>query len=151
MDRTSRAVLNTLIETCRDSERGLNGAAGLVTAPSLKELFLEFAAQRARFAEELVPHAQRLGGAATADGTAAASVHRRWMDLKSALTSHDDHAIVTEVRRGDNHTLRTYREAVEGFLPEAVRELVERQESELRVAHAQIEESARKQGTQTVI
>ena len=58
MDRTSRAVLNALIETCRDSERGFNGAAGLVTAPSLKALFLELAAQRARFAEELVPHAQ---------------------------------------------------------------------------------------------
>ena len=151
MERTSRAVLNDLIETCRDGERGFNGAAELVTTPSLRTLFLELAAQRARFVEELVPHAQRLGGAATADGTAAATMHRRWMDLKSALTSRDDHAIVTEVRRGDSHTLRTYREAVEGFLPEAVRELVERQESELRVGHAHIEEIARKQGTQTVI
>ena len=145
MERTIRGVLNNLIETCRDSERGFESAAGLVTASSLKTLFVELAAQRARFAEELVPHAQRLGGAATADGTAAATVHRRWMDLKSALTSHDDHAIVTEVRRGDNHTLRTYREAVEGFLPEAVRELVERQESELQVAHARIAAIAGKQ------
>jgi uncharacterized protein (TIGR02284 family) len=145
MERTMRGVLNNLIETCRDSERGFESAAGLVTAPSLRTLFVELAAQRARFAEELVPPAQRLGGAATADGTAAASVHRRWMDLKSALTSHDDHAIVTEVRRGDNHTLRTYREAVEGFLPEAVRELVERQESELQVAHTRIAAIAGKQ------
>ena len=145
MERTMRGVLNSLIETCRDSERGFESAARLVTASSLRTLFVELAAQRARFAEELVPHAQRLGGAATADGTAAASVHRRWMDLKSALTSHDDHAIVAEVRRGDNHTLRTYREAVEGLLPEAVRELVERQDSELQVAHARIAAVAGKQ------
>lgn len=151
MERTSRVVLNDLIETCRDGERGFRSAAGLVAAPSLKALFLELAAQRARFAEELVPFAQRLGGAATSDGTTAASVHRRWMDVKSALTSHDDHAIVTEVRRGDGLTLRTYGEAVGGILPATVRELVERQEAEIRAAHESIETADRERRTQTLI
>ena len=124
--RTSREVLNHLIETCRDDERGFRTAAELATAPSLKTLFLALAAQRGGFAEELVPFAQRLGGAATAEGTTAASVHRRWMDVKSALTSHDDHAILTEVRRGDGLTLRIYREALGGVLPASVRDIVDR-------------------------
>ena len=151
MERTSRVVLNDLIETCRDGERGFRNAAGLVTAPTLKALFLELAAQRARFAEELLPYAQRLGGAATSEGTTAASVHRRWMDVKSALTSHDDHSIVTEVLRGDGLTLRTYGEAVGGFLPATVREVVERQEAEIRTAHERIETAERERRTQTVI
>ena len=61
-EQTPRSVLNHLIETCRDSERGYRSAAGLVEGPALKTKLLEMANERARFAQELVPHAQRLGG-----------------------------------------------------------------------------------------
>jgi uncharacterized protein (TIGR02284 family) len=150
-ERTSRVVLNDLIETCKDGERGFRTASGLVTTESLKALFLELAAQRASFAEELLPYAQRLGGAATAEGTATASVHRRWMDLKSVLTSHDEHAIIAEVRRGDGVTLRLYDDAVKGMLPASVRDLVERQGGELRAAHARIEVAERERHIQTLL
>jgi hypothetical protein len=54
-DQTPRVVLNHLIETCRDSERGYRAAAELVASETLQSLFLEWAEDRARFAEKLVP------------------------------------------------------------------------------------------------
>lgn len=130
-----RAVLNTLIETCKDGERGLLHAAELVVDPELKTFFMNTAYRRARFAIDLLPHAQRLGGASTADGTAAASLHRRWMDIRSAWSGHDDRAVVAEARRGDSVTVLAFKSAVEGALPATVRDLVEHEYAEVRESH----------------
>ena len=138
-DQTPRVVLNHLIETCRDSERGYRAAADLVASQTLNAQFLEMAEERARFAEALLPHAQRLGGHEASDGTTVASLHRRWMDLKSRLTQHDDQAVFAEVLRGDTVTLRTYETALTEVLPSSVRELVEQQEQKVRQVHARLE------------
>ena len=130
-----RAVLNTLIETCKDGERGLLHAAELVADPELKSFFTDTASRRARFAIDLLPHAQRLGGASTADGTAAASLHRRWMYIRTAWSGHDDRAVVAEARRGDSITMLAFKSAVEGALPATVRDLVEREYAEVRDSH----------------
>jgi uncharacterized protein (TIGR02284 family) len=136
--RTERAVLNHLIETCRDGERGFLNAAAHVESPALKELFEQMSAQRARIAADLTPHAQRLGGDAAADGTSAAALHRRWIDIKSALRRHDDNAILVEVERGDAITLGVFQDALEGMLPPDSRDVVERLYAELKQAHATI-------------
>ena len=124
-EASPRTVLNTLIETCKDAERGLLHAAELVTDPALKVLFTDTAYRRAGFATQLLPHAQRLGGASTADGTTGATIHRKWMDVRSALSGHDDRAVVSEARRGDHLTFMEFKTAVEGVLPAAARDLVE--------------------------
>jgi uncharacterized protein (TIGR02284 family) len=130
-----RAVLNSLIETCKDAERGLLHAAELVNSPSMKTFFTDSADRRARCAAELLPHAQRLGGAQTADGTAGATLHRKWMDVRSLLSGHDDHAVVAEAERGDSVTLLAFKTAVEGALPATVRDLVEQAYKEMEVSH----------------
>lgn len=130
-----RAVLNTLIETCKDGERGLLHAAELVSDPTLKSFFTDTASRRARFANDLLPHAQRLGGASTADGTAGASIHRRWMDVRSAWSGHDDGAVMAEARRGDGVTVLVFKSAVEGALPATVRDLVELEYAAVRESH----------------
>jgi uncharacterized protein (TIGR02284 family) len=144
MEQTPRVVLNHLIETCRDSARGYRAAADLVASQTLNAQFLEMAEERARFGEELLPHAQRLGGDEAGDGTTVASLHRRWMDLKARLTQHDDHAVFAEVLRGDSVTLRAYETALGEVLPASVRELVERQDQKIRQVHAQLEALATK-------
>ena len=58
-ERTERAALNHLIETCKDAERGFRHVATHAADPVVKGLFLDIAAQRARFAAALLPHAQR--------------------------------------------------------------------------------------------
>ena len=131
-DRSERAVLNHLIETCKDAERGFRHVAEHATSPAVKALFLDIASQRAQFAADLLPHAQRLGGAREADGTAAGALHRTWIDLRSALTRNDQAAVIREAERGEHFSLGVYKDALEGMLPPTVREVVESQFAELR-------------------
>jgi len=137
-ERTERAVLNHLIETCRDGEQGFLSAASHVENPTLRTLFEQMAAQRGRIAEALVPHANRLGGENTGEGSGAAALHRRWIDIKSKLRRHDDAAIVDEVERGDGFTLHAFQEALEGMLPPDSRDVIQRFYDELRDAHGKI-------------
>ena len=130
-----RAVMNSLIETCKDGERGLLHAAELVKDPVLKSFFTDTAHSRAELATQLLPHAQRFGGADTADGTTGASLHRKWMDIRSALSHHDDQAVIAEAERGDSITLLAFKSAVEGALPGNVRDLVERAYDEVAASH----------------
>jgi len=137
-ERTERSVLNHLIDRCRDGERGFRYAANHVSNTSVKAFFTEIASQRERFAADLLPHAQRLGGATESDGTTAGALHRGWMTVKDALTGHDDEAIIREAERGENAALVVYKDALEGMLPPTARDLVEQQYAEIRQAHDRI-------------
>jgi uncharacterized protein (TIGR02284 family) len=131
-DRSERAVLNHLIETCKDAERGFRHVAEHVTDPAVKSLFLDIASQRARFAADLLPHAQRLGGASTAEGTTAGALHRTWIDLRNAISRGDPIATVHEAERGEHFSRGVYENALDSMLPPTARELVETQYAELR-------------------
>jgi len=134
--RTERGVLNHLIESCKDGERGFLSASTHVENPTFRALFEKMAAQRARIATDLEPHAQRLGGETAAEGTSAAALHRGWIDIKSRIKRHDDHAILVEAERGDALTVHAFRDALDGMLPPDSRDVVERLYEELKQAHA---------------
>ena len=136
--RTEREVLNHLIETCRDGELGFKAAAEHVSDPAMKSLFVTLAEGRARCGKELLPHAQRLGGAWASDGTSAGTLHRKWIDLKSTLSGHDDHAVFVEVARGDRVTVHAFKDAVEGNLPPDTRDVVERQYQAINEEHERL-------------
>ena len=139
-DRSERAVLNHLIETCKDAERGFRHVATHATDPAVKSLFLDIASQRARFAADLLPFAQRLGGADAHNGTAAGALHRTWIDLRSAISRNDPTAIVVEAERGESFSRGVYKEALEGLLPPTARELVETQFAELQKTAGRLRE-----------
>jgi uncharacterized protein (TIGR02284 family) len=138
--RTEREVLNHLIESCRDGALGFKTAAEHVSDPTLKAMFTELASKRTRVANDLLPHAQRLGGANVADGTNAGALHRKWIDIKASLTHDDTHAIVAEVARGDRFTVEAFRDAVQGLLPPDTRDLVEQQYAVFQREHAMLVE-----------
>ena len=133
-ERTERSTLNHLIETCRDAERGLRVAADQVKSDELKRLFLGLAEQRHAFANDLLPHAQRLGGASVSDGTAAAAIHRAWIQVKARLASDPDQAVLEEAARGERYALHAYDDAMTEMIPPDVRDLVEGQDLGVRVA-----------------
>ena len=137
-EQTERAVLNQLIETCRDGERGFLYATDYVKDTLVKAIFTEAASQRQRFAEDLLPHAQRLGGANESDGTTTAALHRGWMTIKDTLTGHDAKAILREAERGEEAALAAYKDALEGMLPPSTRDVIERQYAEVRQTHDRI-------------
>jgi uncharacterized protein (TIGR02284 family) len=131
-DRSERAALNHLIETCKDAERGYRHVAEHAADPAVKTLFLDIASQRAKFAADLLPFAQRLGGANTHEGTAAGALHRTWIDLKSAIFRNDPIAIVHEAERGEHFSRGVYQDALDSLLPPTAREIVESQYVELQ-------------------
>lgn len=138
--RTERDTLNTLIDTCRDGARGFQLAADHVSSRELKEFFADTALQRERFAAELLPYAQRLGGGQEADGTAVGTMHRGWMRLKDAMTSYDEGAVMVEAARGEAVAANTYAEAIMAWLPPDARPLVETQYQQVLAAQREIED-----------
>ena len=90
------STLNGLIETCKDGQEGFKEAAEGVERSDLKSLFFEFAQQRAQFAGELQTLVQSLGGDPENTGSIAGSLHRGWINIKSAVTGKDEAAILNE-------------------------------------------------------
>jgi len=133
-ERTEREALHHLIDICRDGERGFRAAADAVSDPRLKALFNELAAERARFATDLVPHLQRLGGTMEDGGTNAGTLHRGWINIKAHVPGHQDHAIVTEAARGEHAALNAYEDALSGMLPPTVTSLIEAQQQAMQKA-----------------
>jgi uncharacterized protein (TIGR02284 family) len=131
-DRSERDLLNHLIEICRDEERALLFAADHVTDESVKTLFAELALQRARFVQDLIPHAHRLGGAEAAGGTMRGAFHRSWMAAKDALVGYADRELIAETEHSEQRALATYEQSLEEMLPLTARDVIERQCVELR-------------------
>lgn len=138
--RTERDILNSLIEACRDGARGFRLAADHVGSRDLKEFFANTARQRERFAGELLPYAQRLGGGRDGDGTALGTVHRGWMMVKDAITNHDEDAVMREAVRGEAAAANTYAAAVMDVLPPDARPIIDRQYEQIRVTQRELDQ-----------
>src|SRR6185312_10215636 len=96
------STINGLIETLKDGQEGFRQASEAVKDSQLKMLFNEYSMQRSRFAGELQSEAIGLGEHTPEDSSSTAgALHRAWINLKGALTSHDDHAILAECERGE--------------------------------------------------
>ena len=129
------AILNGLIETCKDGEKGFRTAAEGITNGDLATLFLNYPKQRASFAAELQAEVSRLGGDPETGGTAIGAVHRGWIDIKSAVAGKDEGAVIAEAERGEDHAVKEYRQALEKNLPTGVQTIVENQYIHVRDAH----------------
>jgi len=121
------AVLNDLIATCKDGVEGFKSAADAVKNPTVKTLFITRVTAIEQSALDLQAAVRRLGGDPTDSGHAAASLHRGWMNIKSAVSGKDERAIIEEAVRGEDTAVAHYRDALEKPLPDTVRALVERQ------------------------
>ena len=120
-------TLNDLIETCKDGESGFRTCAEDIKRTELKGMF-ERAAQRcAEAARELQTEVTRLGGKAERSGSLAGSAHRRWVDIRSAITGKDDAGVLAECERGEDVAKGSYEKALNKDLPAPIRAIVERQ------------------------
>jgi len=121
------SVLNELIETSKDGEKGFVKAAEDAHDAELKSLFTQCAQRCSEGAAELQSQVQAQGGSPVKTGTTAASLHRGWISLKEAVSSREDKAILEECERGEDYAKAQYRKALEQDLPANVRAIVERQ------------------------
>ena len=129
------SILNSLIETCKDGERGFKTAAEGLTSSDLKAKFLQYSRQRAQMSAELQAEVRTLGGDPERSGSMSGSLHRGWLDIKSAITGKDDHAIVAEAERGEDVAKSAYESALKEALPTSAQTLVAQQAAKVREAH----------------
>jgi uncharacterized protein (TIGR02284 family) len=134
------AVLNNLIETSIDGEKGFQDSAQDVSDPELQVFFKERARRCGVGARELQDEVRRLGGDPDKGGSVSGALHRRWVDVKSMLTGKDDKAILDEVERGEDIAVKAYREALDANLPSDIRAIVERQYQGVRENHDRVRE-----------
>src|SRR5437762_11231292 len=133
------SVIDDLIQTLKDGQEGFNQAAEGVKAPQLKSLFNEYPNQRSQFATELQSQARSLGRSQPEEsGSAAGALHRTWINLKSAITSGDDHAILAECERGEDSAVEEYKKAMNDNLSASLRGIVARQFAQIKEAHDRI-------------
>ena len=136
------STINNLIETLKDGQEGFKQASEAVKDSNLKSIFSEFSLQRSKFAGELQAQAVQMGESNPEDSSSTAgAMHRAWINLKSAITSGDDHAVLAECERGEDSAIKEYKEAMEGDdLSAPVREIVAQQYTEVKSSHDRIKQ-----------
>jgi uncharacterized protein (TIGR02284 family) len=137
---TTTSLLNDLIETLKDGQEGFRKASEDVSSSDLKTLFSQLSLQRSKFVGELQALARSLGEKEPEDsGSVAGAMHRGWIDLKAALASKDEHAVLAECERGEDSAVAQYKEALNtNGLPVNVTTVLQKQFREIKSAHDQV-------------
>jgi uncharacterized protein (TIGR02284 family) len=108
--------LKGLINIANDGKEGYLSASETTDNPQLKALFLKFSNEREVYAEELKAHILKHGGTSTNEsGGVLGSLHRTWIDVKQALSSKEDSAILSAVETGEKVALEKYEKAMEDY------------------------------------
>ena len=132
------SVVENLIETNKDGQKGYQDAAQHVKRSDLKTYFNEQSLERSRFAGELEAELVRLGKPdKKVSGSASAAVHRAWIDTKVALGGGDK-TILESVEKGEDDAKDTYNKALTGSLPGNLMEIVRRQAAGVQRAHDKV-------------
>ncbi|MEO8073913.1 MAG: PA2169 family four-helix-bundle protein [Acidobacteriota bacterium] len=132
------STLNGLIETCKDGQNGFKTSAEGVERSDLKSTFYELGQQRSKFSGELQTLVRELGGDPENSGSVSASLHRGWINIKSAVTGQDDGAVLNEAERGEDAAKKAYKDALAENLPTNVRTVVQKQSEAVNAAHDKV-------------
>jgi len=134
------STLNDLIEVSKDGEEGFRSSAEHVDEPQLKTFFLRRSHEVATSVQELQDLVRALGGEPASSTSLGGALHRRWIAIKTALTSNDTVAVLNETERGEDVALAAYRKAAEKDLPTLIRFVVVRQLEGAKRNHDQVKQ-----------
>jgi uncharacterized protein (TIGR02284 family) len=130
------SIVNRLIETLKDGQEGFREASEAVQSSALKTQLGEYSLQRSKFAGELQNYAISLGEHdPEKTSSTAGALHRAWINIKSAVTSRNDHTILSECERGEDSAVAEYKRAMEGNLPGPLADIISRQYTDVKAAH----------------
>ncbi|ALW86405.1 hypothetical protein AUC43_15720 [Hymenobacter sedentarius] len=134
--KATQALLNELVETLKDGQKGYADAMTDVEDPKLKETFKKYAAQRAGYITEIEDQMFKLDLKPDESSSVTGTVHRAWIDLKSALTSKDNKAVLNECERGEDYAVKAYQTALKAQdLPTPLKSVIEKQYQGVQEAH----------------
>ena len=132
------SVLEDLIETSKDGQKGYQEAAEHVKRADLKTYFNEQTLVRAKFAEELRSELSRLGKPdKKPSGTVSGAMHRAWIDTKVALGGGDK-TILESVEAGEDRAKEAYQKALSEPLPSDVSAIIRRQAASIQQTHDRV-------------
>ena len=132
------SVVESLIETCKDGQKGYQDAASHVKRSDLKTYFNEQSLERSRFAGELEAELIRLGKPdKKVSGSVSGTLRRAWIDTKVSLGGGDK-TILESVEAGEDNAKENYEKAVTGDLPENIAQIVSRQAASVQKAHDKV-------------
>jgi uncharacterized protein (TIGR02284 family) len=132
------SVLEELIQTCKDGQKGYLEAAAKVKRTDLKTFFNEQAAERGRFAAELEAELNRVGKTdKKLSGSVLGTLHRAWIDTKVSLGGGDK-TVLDWLEHGEDRAKDAYQKAVKGSLPANLMEIIRRQAASVQQAHDKV-------------
>ena len=106
------ATLNHLTSIAEDGKNGYEKAAQNADDVNMKDLFLRFGHQRTAYSQELRALIKNMGGIAGSYNGIAGSIHRGWIDIKSAVLPENTSAIIYSCAVGEAAAIRAYTEAL---------------------------------------
>jgi len=110
-DNTDISKLDDLIVTTVDSVKGYEHSAEHAAAARYADLFRTLATERRDVVATLQSRSRALGGTPNEFGSAAATLHRGFEDLRRALGGGDE-AIVKEIERGEDYLKEEFERAL---------------------------------------
>lgn len=134
--KATQALLNELVETLKDGQKGYADAMTDVEDAGLKETFKKYAAQRAEYITEIEDQMFKLNLKPDEESSVTGTIHRAWIDLKAALTSKDSTAVLNECERGEDYAKKAYQVALKAQdLPAPLKSVIEKQYQGVTEAH----------------
>lgn len=137
MTENPKNILIDVVATARNGERGFREAAEHFKSADLKSMAQRVSAERANFARELEPELHAEGENKAPEGSTAGTLHRAWIDIKTALGG-GDHTILDWLEQGEDHAKKVYGEALKSNLPSAAQLIVRRQYDRVLAVHDEV-------------
>ncbi len=131
--------LQDLLEKNYDAEKGFTKAMKDAKNPQLKGFLKKQAVQRSRFATEITQELRSLNEEPKESGSVTGSLHRTWIDIKSALSGNDDEAVLEECIRGEKASAEEYQEKLkEQNFPPQISNVLQKQAAEINTTLSRV-------------
>jgi uncharacterized protein (TIGR02284 family) len=140
-DQTSDEIgtLNTLTATLIDSVNGYRDAAENSENSRFQQIFRERADERSKCVDDLRSCVRGLGGDPEDSGSFMGKTHQSFLDLKAAVTGHDEQSVINEVERGEDYLKEKFQTALDdGNLSGEARSTVEQVYQSVKSGHDQM-------------
>ncbi|MEJ2880889.1 PA2169 family four-helix-bundle protein [Pedobacter sp. GR22-6] len=101
--------LQGLVNILNDGKEGYLYAAQTTQSDELSALFMKYNEQREEYAEELKTHIEAHGGNSENEGGGIlGALHRTWIDIKQALSSHEYIAVLETIETGEKAAIEKF-------------------------------------------
>jgi uncharacterized protein (TIGR02284 family) len=133
--------LKEVLQLVNDGKEGYQSAAEATDNPVLQALFSKLSGERIVYAAELKEHIASHGDEAeNEDGGVLGGLHRAWLNIKQALSSKEDKAILTAITTGERAEIEKYDACIADYADHADHlTLLTEQRDGIRAALAEIE------------